>query len=94
MSEFRDRLKMLRKENGIGQHEITGVPRNSVCQYEKPENRLPYHQNLITIAQFFNVSTDYLLGLSDQRKALMPKQKELSDYSTDELMCEVLRRWK
>ena len=45
-------------------------------------------------AKFFDVSTDYLLGLSDERKTIIiEKSVDLSKISTDELMREVIKRW-
>lgn len=109
MAEFKDRLRELRKKKGLTQQELaeligktesivrkyengTSFPRVSVMSIRKweGENRKPGMDSIIDLALFFNVTTDYLLGLTDNDK---PKQKELSDYSTDELMKEVMKRW-
>ena len=70
-------------------------PRTAVAyfKYEKGQ-REPNNDTLVGIAQFFDVTTDYLLGLSDERKPkVIEKQLDLSIIPTDELMREVVRRW-
>lgn len=63
---FSDRLKTLREQRGISQErlaEILGIPRSSIAHYESPENdRLPRPERLKKIADFFGVTTDYLIG--------------------------------
>ena len=51
------RIKELAKE--------INVARNTVTQYEKNLAR-PSYEVLVAIAKYFNVSTDYLLGLEDE----------------------------
>lgn len=70
-------------------------PRTAVAyfKYEKGQ-REPNNDTLIGIANFFDVTTDYLLGLSDERKPkVIEKQCDIASLSTDELMREVIRRW-
>lgn len=69
-------------------------PRTSVISnWEKGLNGTT-NDSLIGLSQFFDVTTDYLLGLSDIRKPIvMEKQLDLSKIPTDELMREVVRRW-
>ena len=58
-------LKALREQKGITQTALAnhlGVVRSTVCQYEKG-NREPDSETLKKIAEFFGVSTDYLLGV-------------------------------
>lgn len=57
------KLKQLREQNHISQSELAkylGVVRSTICQYEKG-NRLPDTETLIKIADYFNVSVDYLI---------------------------------
>lgn len=61
------RLKELRKERGLTQKELAKALRlNSVTylHYEK-EQREPPLMVLAEMASFFEVTTDYLLGLTD-----------------------------
>lgn len=92
MAEFKDRLRELRKEKGLTQQELAdfvGISRSTFPLYELGK-REPVLTNVIHLAKYFQVTTDYLLGLSDEKKQ---QQNSLSDYSTDELMREVFRRW-
>ena len=69
MATFEERLTALRKEKGISQAdlgEILGVTRWSVLNYEAGKNR-PDYQGLMALADYFDVSLDYLTGRTDQR---------------------------
>ena len=69
MQIFAERIKSLRIAHGMTQEavgKIVGVKRYSVCGYEKGNND-PEVPVLIALADYFGVSTDYLLGLSDHR---------------------------
>lgn len=57
-------IKEIRQENGMTQKEAClalGIPQNTFSQYEN-NKREPDNDTLKKIADFFNVSTDYLLG--------------------------------
>lgn len=79
-----DRLRELRKNNGLTQSklgEVLGVTKASICCYEKG-TRTPTVQNLIDLMEFFGVSADYLIGSDTivnvkdkKRKALMTKEE-------------------
>ena len=69
MATFEERLMALRKEKGISQAdlgEILGVTRWSVLNYEAGKNR-PDYDGLIALADFFDVSLDYLVGRRDEK---------------------------
>lgn len=63
---FSARLKELRESRGLSQEELATaleIPRSSITNYESEENvRLPRHERLKKMAEFFSVSVDYLLG--------------------------------
>lgn len=67
---FGKKIKMLRNEKQITQKElgeIIGVSERVVGYYET-DNRFPKDNSVIVkIAEYFNVSLDYLLGKSDIR---------------------------
>ncbi len=68
MADFTDRLKKLRKEKGLYQKdlaEILGVGRTTIGNYEQGI-RFPDKDLLNDLADYFNVSIDYLLGRSTQ----------------------------
>lgn len=61
------RITELRNEKGLTQQAVAegiGVSRATYAHYEI-NRREPDNETLSKIAQFFHVSTDYLLGLSD-----------------------------
>lgn len=67
MASFRERFKQLRLQNDLTQQELAdkiGIGKMTVSQYERGVRR-PDIDTLEIIADFFNVSTDYLLGTSD-----------------------------
>ena len=64
MNGFGERLKRLRKNCDITQGqlaEIIGVVPSAVGKYERIEASYPSVETLIKIADYFNVSIDYLL---------------------------------
>lgn len=66
---FPERLKELRKDKGISQYKLADelkVTRGNVSQFECG-TREPNIQMICNIARYFNVTTDYLLGMSDDK---------------------------
>jgi transcriptional regulator with XRE-family HTH domain len=77
------RLRDLREDADKSQADIGKLLSTTQQQYAKYESgiqQIPAH-HLITLASYYNVSTDYLLGLTDVRKAY-PKSKSLSSNDT------------
>ena len=65
--DYADRVLGLRKEHGSTQKQLavdTGLSEIGVQSYER-RRRKPAHDAIIALADFFNVSTDYLLGRSN-----------------------------
>lgn len=63
------RLKLLREELGLKQEELAqrlSISPSSIGMYET-DKREPNSEIIIKIANFFNVTVDYLLGTSDIR---------------------------
>ncbi len=64
------RLKELRKKKGITQLKLAmdlGLNQNTVSRYETGEREADY-KTLIMLADYFNVSVDYLLERTDDNK--------------------------
>lgn len=64
------RLKELRKERGISQLKLAldlSVNQNTISRYENGEREAGYDM-LIKIADYFNVSIDYLLERTDNKE--------------------------
>ena len=69
MQKFSTRLISLRKERGLSQEELAQIvnkTRSAVSGYEIEDKEPPFDV-LCLFAEYFGVSTDYLLGLSDER---------------------------
>ncbi|WP_458407190.1 helix-turn-helix domain-containing protein [Anaerotignum sp.] len=68
MSRFPERLKELRKSRNISQQKL-GAYLNygytAIANYESGRNE-PSFDTLMKIAVFFDVTVDYLIGLSDE----------------------------
>lgn len=71
------RGKELREDNDIKQKEISkllGIQQNSYSQIENEKNTIQV-DHLIKLAKFYNTSTDYILGLTDEIKPYPNKKK-------------------
>lgn len=65
------RLRELRKERGISQLKLAmdlNMNQNTISRYETGERQAGYEE-LIAIADYFDVSLDYLLGRTDDKVA-------------------------
>ena len=63
------RLKLLRKEKNLTQLKLAldlNMSQNTISRYETGEREAGYAE-LIKIADYFNVSIDYLLERTDER---------------------------
>ena len=69
MSTFSERLQQVRQEQGFSRKEIADIlevtPR--AYQYYEEGKREPNYDKLVVLARHLKVSSDYLLGLSDDR---------------------------
>lgn len=60
-------LRLSYKLNQVEMAKALGVSKQCVSNWEN-DNVLPSIEMLVKIAKFFNVSSDYLLGLDDSEK--------------------------
>lgn len=64
------RLRDLREDKDITQQflaDYLGIKQNTYSQYENGHRQIPIDM-LVKLASFFNTSTDYILGLTDESK--------------------------
>ena len=64
------RLRELRASAGLTQTEIADIldmQQNQYSRYERGERELPMHL-FVKLAEHYNVSLDYMVGLSDPRE--------------------------
>ena len=67
---IQEKLKDLRVEKGLTLDqlaEMTGISRSALGKYESDDLKDISPFNLVKLAKIYGVSTDYLLGLSEQK---------------------------
>lgn len=72
MKDIGGRLKELRREMDCTQSklaDVLGVTQDSISLWEN-DKRVPDTQYIVAMAKFFDVTTDYLLGLTDEYKSV------------------------
>ena len=77
---IQEKLKDLRVERGLSLHELseqTGLSRAALGSYEADDYKEITHKAIAILADFYRVSSDYLLGLTENR--------ELHQFPVDEL---------
>jgi transcriptional regulator with XRE-family HTH domain len=65
--KFAERLKELRQSKNLSQMELaiaTGISQSAIAKWELCKTE-PTASAIITLSNFFNETSDYLLGLSD-----------------------------
>lgn len=63
------RLRDMREDNDFKQSEVAeklGIAQTVYSRYERGYQSIPV-EHLIKLAKLYNVSTDYLLGLSEEK---------------------------
>lgn len=67
MVPFAERLKAARKKKGLKQREVAEYLQMTPRAYQHYEGggRRPDYEALVALAVYLDVTTDYLLGLSD-----------------------------
>lgn len=82
---FGQRLKDLRIEKNVTQQQVgdfLGVGRATIAGYETKDKH-PDFDKLNLLAQFFNVTTDYLIGVPNSVKTLDDKDITIATHRTD-----------
>lgn len=70
MATFAERFKQLREESGLTQEELArrlGVSKGTVGNYESGSRTPRKLDDLNSLADYFNVEIDYLLGRTNNR---------------------------
>ena len=83
--DFGERLKELRKQKKLTQQQlgdVVHVSKVSISGYERGE-RSPDRETLTALADYFGVSTDYLLGRSPEKKYYSLNSKDEKDIASD-----------
>ena len=67
MKLYFERLRDLREDHDLKQKDIADIldtTQQVYSRYENGLNQIPIH-HLVTLSNFYKVSTDYILGLTD-----------------------------
>lgn len=86
-----ERLKDLRTERRLRLEDVaaaTGISKSALGNYESDDYREISHGNIIALAKFYNVSTDYLLCLTENRSH---PDTGLTDLHLSDSMVELLK---
>lgn len=81
--KFPDILKSLRKKNNLNQQELAkviGVSRSAIGMYESGQ-REPDFETMEAIADYFNVSMDYLHGKAEQKETPSTNSDEILSFA-------------
>lgn len=91
---FSNRLQTLRKSINLSQEElakILNINRTSIVHYENSKSgRIPRPDTLKQIADFFDVSIDYLLDRTDDKEVTVEEERFIAD--TDNLSLAELQK--
>lgn len=67
METIGDRIKQLRDDIGLSQMELSkkiDISQSAIARYELGKTE-PKASDIVKLAEFFDVSADYLLGITD-----------------------------
>ncbi len=67
--QYNQRIRQIREEKGLTQQKVADIlhiGQRTYCDYESGKTRIPV-DSLIILARFYNVSMDYISGVSDIR---------------------------
>lgn len=65
--DYAQKIRDLREDQDLTQAQIAqllNTSKNQIGKYERGEQEMPI-KHLITLARFYNVSTDYILGMPE-----------------------------
>ncbi len=88
---IQERLKDLRTERHLKLEELataTGISKSALGNYENDDYKEINHGNLVTLAKFYGVSTDYLLCLTENRNH---SNTELTELHLSDSMVNLLK---
>lgn len=95
MRSFGEILASLREERGIYQKELAAILKVSVGTISNYENNIhfPDQEALIQLADFFGVTTDYLLGRTPYRYSLETLNQEFAPNITVSGLIDILQHF-
>ena len=91
---LQEKLRDLREERGLKLEELSkqiGISKSALSQYENDEGKEIGHKHICMLANFYNVSADYLVGLTENRN---PVNAEVRDLHLQDKTIELLTSGK
>lgn len=85
---FGSRLKELRNDKKASQKQVAsdiGISITTISQYEN-NSRFPNEKILKKLCKYYHISSDYLLGLTDEKHAPLSKKEAKSKMMMSEQM--------
>ena len=68
--DYKKRIRDLRQENDLTQEfvarNVLGISQTMYARYERGANEMPI-RHLISLSKYYQVTTDYILAISDKR---------------------------
>lgn len=91
-NEFGQTLLALRKDAGKSQAEIAQMLEITTAAYQNYENgrREAGYATIVKLADFYNVSTDYLLGRTTVKAMAKPAEGELTEEEITEIEKDIV----
>ena len=87
---LQEKLRDLREEKGLKLEELSkeiGISKSALGRYENEEGSEIGHKHICMLANYYNVSADYLVGLSENRN---PVNAEVRDLHLQDKTIELL----
>ena len=75
------RIRNLREDNDLTQEQVAkhlGIAQRTYSGYENRTRNIPV-QCVVMLSKFYKTSTDYLLGVTDEKQPYPPSIKSRSD---------------
>ena len=91
---IQEKLKDLRNRRGLTLEQLseqTGISKSALGNYENQDYKDISHTSIVTLAKFYGVSSDYLLGLTESKNH---PSADLDDLHLSDAMIELLRGGK
>lgn len=92
MKTFNDRLRDLREDHDLSQKQVAAILRTTqqrYSEYETGKTQMPLH-HLITLAQHYNISMDYILGLVNEDESGISNVSLTRSCTSNDLIRRVL----
>lgn len=93
--EIKERLQQIREEKKLSKRAVSdgsGIPYNTYIKYEYGEREIGV-QSLQKLADFYGVSTDYLLGRPNAEPPADPIDNLVKKMTVQEMEADLMHRW-